>query len=99
MFALLRHIVRQRLEIGRPVTYVDATNLTIVERRPYIKLANLYDAEAEAVFFDVPLSLCQERNRHRSRVVPDAVILQMAARLVPPQTSEGFVRVYRPPDT
>lgn len=95
VFALLRYIVQQRLAIRRPVTYVDATNLTQAERRPYIKLASLHDADAEAVFFDVPLSICRERNRLRSRVVPDDVVIQMAARLTPPEISEGFVRVSR----
>jgi predicted kinase len=95
VFALLRHIVRERLIVRRPVTYVDATNLTQPERRPYIKLAGLFDADAEAVFFDVPLEVCQERNRLRSRIVPNDVLVQMAARLTPPKTSEGFVRVVR----
>ena len=93
VFALLRYIVRQRLAIRRPVTYVDATNLTLSERLPYIKLANLFDADAEAVFFDVPLKVCQERNRLRRRVVPDAVIARMAARLRQPTIAEGFRRV------
>ncbi|MGH9664417.1 MAG: AAA family ATPase [Bryobacteraceae bacterium] len=93
VFALLRYIVRQRLAIRRPVTYVDATNLTPSERLPYIKLANLFDADVEAVFFDVPLKVCQERNRLRRRAVPDAVIARMAARLRRPTIAEGFRRV------
>jgi predicted kinase len=95
VFALLRSLVRQRLELGRPVTYVDATNLTPRERRPYIKLAELYDCDVEAVFFDVPVEECQRRNRARHRVVPDDVIQQMSARLEPPAVEEGFLRVMR----
>ncbi|MEO7142445.1 MAG: AAA family ATPase [Bryobacteraceae bacterium] len=93
VFATVRYLIRQRLELRRPVTFVDATNLTPRERRPYVTLAHLYDAGAEAVYFDVPVEVCQQRNRARGRMVPEAVIAQMAARLVPPALTEGFSRV------
>src|SRR5258708_3424457 len=93
VFRMLRDLLKHRLELKRPFTCIDATNLTPVERRPYIKLAELYDAEIEAVFFDVPVEECQRRNRLRDRVVPDEVIQQMAERLVPPSKKEGFARV------
>ena len=48
VFATVRYLLRRRLELGRPVTYIDATNLTRQERRPYIKLAQWYDAAVEA---------------------------------------------------
>lgn len=90
VFALLRHLLKLRLALRRPVTCVDATNLSLRERRPYLALGQLYDAAVEAVFFDVPLEICKQRNRARNRTVPDHVIDQMAARLVPPTTAEGF---------
>ncbi len=93
VFCTLRYLLRQRLEIGRPITYIDATNLTPQERRPYIRLADLYDCDVEAVFFDVPLETCLDRNRRRSRIVPDDVVQRMALKLRPPTLEEGFVRV------
>ncbi|MGE5644450.1 MAG: AAA family ATPase [Acidobacteriota bacterium] len=93
VFATLRCLLRQRLTLGRPVTYIDATNLTRGERRAYIRTAELYGATAEAVFFDVPLSVCLERNRCRERVVPDEALERMAAKLRPPALEEGFTRV------
>lgn len=93
VFGVLRDLVKHRLELKRPVTYIDATNLTPYERRPYTKLADLYDCDIEAVFFDVPTEECQRRNRERNRVVPDEVIAEMATRLTPPDISEGFARV------
>jgi predicted kinase len=93
VFATVRYLLRHRLELRRPYSYIDATNLTARERRPYIKLAELYDCEVEAVFFDVPLEVCQARNRARPRVVPEAAIQEMAKRLVPPSLEEGFSRV------
>jgi predicted kinase len=93
VFATLRYLLRQRLELERPCTFVDATNLTRKERRPYIKLAELYDCEVEAVYFDVSVEICQARNRARSRVVPESAIEEMTRRLTPPSLEEGFSRV------
>jgi predicted kinase len=93
VFATLRYLVRRRLALGRAVTWVDATNLTPGERRPYIKLADLYGCAAEAVFFDVPLEECMERNRRRERVVPEEAMRKLAARLVPPSIEEGFAKI------
>lgn len=93
VFAVLRFLLRQRLELGCPVTYIDATNLTPYERRPYLALAELLDCRVEALFFDVPLETCLERNRSRARVVPEEVVRAMASRLVPPSLEEGFAQV------
>ena len=93
VFATLRFLVRQRLDIGRPVTYVDATHLTPRERRPYVKIAESRGCRIEALFFDVPLEVCLARNRGRARVVPEEAMRTMAAKLVPPSVEEGFSRV------
>lgn len=93
VFQTLRYLLRQRLALGRPVTYIDATNLRPDERRPYIGIGRSYGCSVEAVFFDVPLAVCRERNARRSRVVPEEAMLAMAERLVPPTTEEGFDRV------
>jgi predicted kinase len=93
VFRVLRDLLKHRLELSRPVTYVDATNLTPYEREPYMKLAHQFDCRIEAVFFDVPVEECIRRNRERPRIVPDEVIRKMAARLVKPSTKEGFSRV------
>lgn len=93
VFAAIRYLIRQRIAIGREITYVDATNLTIRERRQYIRLGQLHACEVEAVFFDVPLETCLLRNRNRGRQVPDEAVREMAAKLTPPSTAEGFRRV------
>jgi predicted kinase len=92
-FATLRRLLKTRLELTRPITLIDATNLTPAERRPYIKLAQSHQCDVEALFFDVPAEECQRRNRLRDRRVPDGVIEKMARRMVAPSTAEGFVRV------
>jgi len=93
VFQTLRYLLRQRLSIGRPVTYIDATNLTPEERRPYIGIGQSYGCEVEAVFFDVPLEVCRDRNARRNRVVPEDALAKMALKLVPPSAVEGFQRV------
>lgn len=93
VFAVVRDLVRRRIELGRPLTFVDATNLTTKERRPYIAMARLYDIDVEALFFDISLATCKARNALRPRVVPEPAMEVMAARLVPPSVREGFARV------
>jgi predicted kinase len=93
VFQTIRYLLRHRLSLGRPATYIDATNLTPAERAPYIGIGKSYGCEVEAVFFDVPLDVCRARNTGRSRVVPDDALVKMAERLVPPTVDEGFDRV------
>ena len=93
VFQTIRYLLEQRLAIGRPVTYIDATNLTPEERRPYVEIARAHGCEIEAVFFDVPLQVCLERNARRHRVVPEEALAKMAAKLVPPLVDEGFGKV------
>ena len=95
VFQTMRYLLRHRLELGRAVTYIDATNLTPAERQPYIGIGRSYGCELEAVYFDVPLAVCRERNARRHRVVPEDALEKMAARLTPPSEAEGFDRVTR----
>jgi predicted kinase len=93
VFETLRYLLRQRLDIGRETTYVDATNLTRAERAPYIRMGQEYGCEVEAVFFDTPLAVCLERNAGRHRVVPGEKLKAMALKLQRPAVEEGFARV------
>jgi predicted kinase len=93
VFSTLRSLLRARLIAKMPWNYVDATNLSPHERRQWIKMARGFGYEVHAVFFDVPLELCQERNRRRERQVPEDVMKQMASRLKPPTFKEGFSKI------
>ena len=93
VFATARYLLRKRLELKRPITYVDATNLTRHDRKPFIRLAHAHDCEVEALFFDVPLDVCKARNAARGRMVPVDALDTMAAKLQPPSTDEGFTRI------
>jgi predicted kinase len=93
VFQTLRYLLRQRLALRRPVTFIDATNLIPAERAPYLGIGKSYGCEVEAVFFDVPLEVCRARNTGRERVVPDDAMVAMAKKLVPPTLAEGFTRI------
>jgi predicted kinase len=93
VFGTMRYLVRQRIELHRPLTCVDATNLTRHDRRPFMRLGSSLGCELEAVYFDVPLAVCKARNAARARIVPDYVLDLMAAKVVPPSLAEGFTRV------
>jgi predicted kinase len=90
VFQTMRYLLRHRLALRRPVTYIDATNLTPEERRPYIAIGKEFGCTLEAVYLDVSLAVCRERNRGRQRVVPEEALAAMAAKLVPPSEAEGF---------
>jgi predicted kinase len=85
VFAKMRALLKE----DRPVTYIDATNLTRRDRRQWFKPG----AQMEAVYFDIPLEVCKARNAARSRIVPEHVLDLMAAKLVPPSLDEGFSKV------
>ncbi len=93
VFQTLRFLLRQRLAIGCDVTYLDATNLTRKERRVWRQIARSFQADVEAVYFDVPVEVCLQRNARRERMVPAAVIEAMAQRLQPPVQNEGFTKI------
>ena len=93
VFATMRYLLRQRLDLHRPVTYIDASSLTPKDRRPWVKIAKDRGCRIEALYFDVPLDVCKARNAARGRVVPESAMDQMAAKLKRPTAAEGFDRV------
>ena len=93
VFSTLRSLLRARLIARMPWNYVDATNLSIHERRQWIKMAKSFGYEAQAVFFDVPLEVCLERNSKRDRSVSEDVMRKMGEKLKPPMFEEGFAKI------
>jgi len=93
VFSTLRSLLRARLIAKMPWNYVDATNLSVHERRQWIKMSKSFGYEVQAVFFDVPLEVCLERNRSRDRMVSEEVMRKMAEKLKPPVFEEGFAKI------
>jgi predicted kinase len=93
VFSNLRSMLKARLIARRPMNYVDATNLSPHDRHTWIKMARDFGYEVRAVFFDVPVEVCMERNQRRDRVVPEDVMQRMASKLRPPTFEEGFAKI------
>ncbi|MFZ0747526.1 MAG: AAA family ATPase [Terracidiphilus sp.] len=93
VFSTLRSLLRARLIARMPWNYVDATNLSVHERRQWIKMAKSFGYEVQAVFFDVPLEVCLDRNRQRDRSVSEDVMRKMAEKLKAPMFEEGFAKI------
>jgi predicted kinase len=93
VFSTLRSLLRARLIAKMPWNYVDATNLSPHERRQWIKMAKSFGYDVQAVFFDVPLAVCIERNAKRELHISEEVIQKMAERLRPPSFKEGFSKI------
>jgi predicted kinase len=93
VFSTLRSLLRARLIAKMPWNYVDATNLSVHERRQWIKMAKSFGYETQAVFFDVPLDVCLDRNRQRDRSVSEDIMRKMAEKLKAPMFEEGFAKI------
>jgi protein phosphatase len=97
-FELLHHIVAKRLEAGR-LTVVDATNVQAASRRPLLALAKKFHCQPVAIVFDLPETVCLERNRLRTdRTISGQATQRQLARLheaIGDLGKEGFDGIYR----
>jgi predicted kinase len=93
VFGTLRSLLRARLIAKMPWNYVDATNLSTHERKQWIKMARSFGYDVQAVYFDVPLEVCLERNNARERTVAEDVMRKMAEKLKAPEFDEGFSKI------
>ncbi|MBM4074668.1 MAG: ATP-binding protein, partial [Planctomycetes bacterium] len=66
----------------------NATNLLCLTRRRWIDLFADYGARIDIVYLEPPFPDIFERNRRRSKSVPEHVIRQLAKKLEPPTWSE-----------
>ena len=89
-----RRVVAGLLAEGACVV-VDNTDPSPAERAPLVELAVAAGVPVRAVFLDVPIQTCRQRNAARSgrARVPEVGLFSTAARLVAPTTAEGFAAV------
>lgn len=80
--------------------YADATHLNEKSRHSLLSqlyYRGCYASEINAIYFDVPLETCLERNKNRlgtPAYVPPGQIKRMAQQFVPPQKYEGFNNIW-----
>ena len=89
--ARLRRVVAEQLATGRSVV-VDGTNPSREDRGALLALAGDAGARTRAVWLDLPVETCLERNlaREGRARVPLVGVLATARRLEPPSLAEGF---------
>ena len=63
-FDVLHYIAAKRLAAGK-LTVIDATNVQEFARKPLLELTKKYHCFAVAIAFNIPESVCQERNKQR----------------------------------
>jgi predicted kinase len=89
----LRSAVEQ-IQVGQATLAIyDATNTRRRYRREIIALARAVGFTCMiGVWLDPPFELCRQRNQHRSRQVPEAILHRMYRQLwsCPPRLREGF---------
>jgi predicted kinase len=100
VFAIVEQRLGQRLEEGKNVI-VDATHARRRWREREIAVARAHGAKVIAVWFDVPLAVCLQRNARKpgglrwgERLVPAQVVLGVARDFEEPKVGE-FDEVWR----
>lgn len=96
-FEVFYALIRGRLSLGR-LTVADATNLHPRSRERLRILAAEYARPVVAVVFDIPLEVCYEQARGRSRLVAPEVIERQYAlfeRVKPELANEGYAAIHR----
>ena len=89
VFAIAKKRVNDYLSNGNNAI-IDATSLSVRDRKDWIEIAKLNNAEVRAYFVYTPIDVAKRQNAIRSRKVPEFVIDKQASKLHPPTKSEGF---------
>ena len=89
VFEIARKRVNDILAQGKNAI-IDATSLSIRDRKDWIEIGRKNDANIRAYFIDTPVSVCKSQNNKRARKVPEWVIDRQASKLYPPTREEGF---------
>jgi len=80
-FEALHFVAGKRLERGL-LTVVDATNVQVEARKPLVDLARRYHVLPVAIVFDLPVAVCEARNKGRAdRTFGPHVIRQQHSQL------------------
>lgn len=89
VFQVAKKRVNDLLSQGKNAI-IDATSVSVRDRKDWIQIGRDNNAEVRAYFIDTPIDVCKSQNRKRQRRVPDEVIDRQASRLESPTKAEGF---------
>jgi cytidylate kinase len=71
-------------------TIIDATSLSVKDRKDWVEIGKANNAEVRAYFVDTPIDVAKRQNSKRTRKVPDFVIDRQAGKLTSQTKAEGF---------
>jgi predicted kinase len=89
VFAIAKRRVNDYLSSGKNAI-IDATSLSVRDRKEWIEVAKTNNAEVRAYFVDTPVDVAKRQNASRNRKVPEFVIDKQAGKVQAPTKSEGF---------
>jgi predicted kinase len=89
VFDVAKRHVDNSLSQGKN-TIIDATSLSVKDRKDWIEIGKANNAEVRAYFVDTPVDVAKRQNSNRTRKVPEFVIDKQANKLHSPTTVEGF---------
>lgn len=89
VFQIAKKRINDLLSQGKNAI-IDATSVSVRDRKDWIQIAKDNNAEVRGYFIDTPIDICKTQNRKRDRKVPDEVIDRQASRLESPTKAEGF---------
>ena len=92
VFGIAKRRVADLLRQGKNVV-IDATSLSVKDRKDWVKIANDTGATAVAYAVKTDLATAKARNAARTRKVPEWVIEKQFAKFTVPTKSEGFESV------
>lgn len=92
VFKELHRRLKDRMRQGISVI-VDATNLSLKNRRAYLNCVSKIPCYKVAVVFDVPLEVCIENQKKRDRQVPEDVLRRMRMKFEMPFYEEGYNKI------
>lgn len=89
VFYLANQRIRKHLSEGKNVIF-DATNLSVKDRKDYVRISKEYGAKLHAYVIKPDISVSKSRNFSRDRKVPEDVIDRQFSKFVLPSKEEGF---------
>jgi predicted kinase len=89
VFAIAKRRVNDYLSSGKNAI-IDATSLSVKDRKDWIDIGKANNAEVRAYFVDTPVDVAKRQNASRKRKVPEFVIDKQASKLQSPTKAEGF---------
>lgn len=93
VFTIFYERIEQAMKVGKDV-WVNATNVTKVNREKAIALGKQYGYEIHAIVINTHVDICIKNDAARNRTVGEDVIRKFVRRFELPSIDEGFNKIW-----